>query len=517
VEKLGKWARRRPAAAALVVVSRLSALALGIGGLVYNARLRKAVQTAESNERKAEANEKEARRQHDLALGRYRDASDTLERMLGRLDGKRRADAPTLKELRQKFLEDSLAFHQKSIDHQDDPDPVIRLDAAQAYRKTGAIRLELSQPGPAGDCFRQAVALVEGLPAEERERAPSRHLLAVCHTFLAALEPEGEPHLRQAIALCEGVLREAPASSDVQADLARAEHNLGAMYWQLRRPAEAEPHYQRAIDLRTVLVRDQPANRAHRSTLANDYASLAALYMTHGPHEKAGPCYEQAVKLLRPLVEKYPEEWEHALTLSSIYNNWSYMLRNQGKTSEALRLLGQAIDYAKAVLKEEPRHREARDRAFSCHGTRAQLYEHLGRWKEAVADWDRLLELDQSPDRWKRRVLRTLDLARAGEHARAAAEAGALENDPAVSGDGLWTMAIAYARSSKEAGSDSRLAAAERDALAERYAGSAVALLRKLKGMGKFKSIGEAVQLRTEPALQPLRGRPDFQKLLTEK
>jgi tetratricopeptide (TPR) repeat protein len=260
------------------------------------------------------------------------------------------------------------------------------------------------------------------------------------------------------------------------------------------------------------LTRAQPGNRGHQSALAHNYADLAALYMTHGPHEKAGPAYEQSVTLLRPLVEKYPEEWEHALTLSSIYNNWSYLLRNQGQAAEALRLMGQAIGYAESVLKEEPRHSGARDRAFSCHGTRAQLYEHLGRWKEAIRDWDRLLELDESPDRWKRRALRAVDLARVGDHARAAAEAETLEKDPAVSADGLWVLAIVYARSSREARSDSRLAAAEYDSLAERYATRAVALLRKLKGMGMYTKA-----MRTEPALQPLRGRADFQELLKEK
>jgi tetratricopeptide (TPR) repeat protein len=359
---------------------------------------------------------------------------------------------------------------------------------------------------------------VEGLPAEVRERPHNQILLADCHNFLAVVEPaECVSHYRMAVAIYERVLREAPDSFEAQGGLARVEHNLGLVSWSRKQPAEAEAHYRRAIDLGTALLRDQPGDLTHRANLADAYASLAVLYMTAGPKEKAGPAYKEAVKLLRPLVEKYPEEPDYALKLSTIYNNWSYLLGDQGQTEEALRLMGKAIDFAEAVLRVEPRHSQARERAYSAHGTRALLYEHLSRWADAVQDWDRLLELDQSPDRWARRVLRAHDLARAGDHARAAAEAGALAEDPAVSGDALWTLAIAYARSAQAVRSDSRLAPAERDALAESYAGRAVALLRKLHGQGTFKEAGNAEQLRTEPGLQPLRGRADFLKLLSEK
>jgi WD40 repeat protein len=47
VERAWKWARRRPAAAALVVVSALAALALAVGGAVHSARLARAVRLAE--------------------------------------------------------------------------------------------------------------------------------------------------------------------------------------------------------------------------------------------------------------------------------------------------------------------------------------------------------------------------------------------------------------------------------------------------------------------------------------
>ncbi|MCY3022114.1 MAG: protein kinase, partial [Planctomycetota bacterium] len=64
-ERAAKWARRRPAAAALVGVSALALVALVGGGVWYNAQLREALQLAKDNQKKAreETKQKEKERQ----------------------------------------------------------------------------------------------------------------------------------------------------------------------------------------------------------------------------------------------------------------------------------------------------------------------------------------------------------------------------------------------------------------------------------------------------------------------
>jgi hypothetical protein len=108
-----------------------------------------------------------------------------------------------------------------------------------------------------------------------------------------------------------------------------------------------------------------------------------------------------------------------------------------------------------------------------------------------------------------------MNLAAAGEHTRATAEADALTK-PETNGEGLWGLAIIYARSVSAARSDSQLPLAEREALAERYGSRAVALLRKLQAEGYFKDPDHARALRTDPDLNALRDRDDFRKLLEE-
>jgi tetratricopeptide (TPR) repeat protein len=282
-----------------------------------------------------------------------------------------------------------------------------------------------------------------------------------------------------------------------------------------KRPVEAEAHYQRTVEIRAALMRTPPGDARSQARLAETYQNLGELWMHDASRrEEAAAAYAKAESLLRPLVDQHPEAPEYALSLASVYNNWSYILKDTGRPQSALPLLGQAIDLAEAVLRLEPRHMVARYRVYTTHGTRALVHEQLGHYTEAVRDWDRVIELSSEPDRTTQRAIRSGDLARAGEHGRASAEAKALAETPSVSNEILYHLAGVYALADVVARSDERLPSVERAATAERYAAAAIALLSRLKGAGYFQSAERLKELRTDPDLQPLRERAEFQKML---
>jgi tetratricopeptide (TPR) repeat protein len=503
-ERLKKWVRRKPALAALLAVSGLSLAALVAGGLVYNARLRAAVE-------KAEANEAEMRRQ-------YRQAHDTLDRMLGRLGDQRLAEAPRLKELQRSLLEDALAFYQDVLQQADSPDPAVRRDTAVACRRAADIQQALGQFGPAAENYRRAIELVEALPAEERDTPECQILLAGCHqnwgTALGGLgrHEEAERHNQAALDILERLGGARPDDPGVQEELARAEHNRGALFHKTK-PAEAETHYARAVAIRTTLIRDHPEEEGYQAALAEDYQDLGLLYRTAGREAEASTTYAKAEDLLRPLVDRHPAEGKYSLSLVALYVNWSYVLAGAGRSPEALDRLDRAVRLAEAALRKEPQDTTARQRALAAHGARAEIREFVGRFADSVKDWDRVIELGDGPARRSWRGTRARVLVRAGDHARAAAEAGELAALPETTGDGLYFLARIYAQAIGSARNDTRLPSAERERLADRYAAQAVSLLHKLQGQGYFKDAGHAKALRTEEDLQPLRGRVDFRKL----
>jgi hypothetical protein len=147
---------------------------------------------------------------------------------------------------------------------------------------------------------------------------------------------------------------------------------------------------------------------------------------------------------------------------------------------------------------------------------RAQTYQQLGRWADAVLDWERVIELSSAPDRPVMQLSRAKDLARAGEHRRAAAAARALAETPTLSGELRCHLACVYALAIVACRADSRLSQSERDAAVESYGVLAVAVLRRVAAAHYFRDAANVEWLRKEPELDALRSRPDFKRLLTE-
>jgi serine/threonine-protein kinase len=496
-ERLLKWVRRRPALATLLAVSGLSLIVLVAGAIFYNARLQQARQRADRN---------------------YRQAREAVQRMLSRLERRDLAGTPRLKELQRQQLEDALVFYQEVLHGLDSStDPAVRFDVALACEQAGSAQLLLGRLDPAQENLARACQLLATLAAEDPGRPEYRIWLAACHHKLGAAcldqhhNDAAEQHYREALALQERLAAEDPTAPVRQNGLAQAFHNLGTLLQLTRREALALAEYVRAAEIRRRLVQDHPAVAEYRALLAEDCLNLGLAYeQTHRPAE-APPLYREAEALLEPLVREHPERLDDPLSLAGVYNNWSRLLGDRPK--DALAMLNKAVTLAEGVLRQEPQYGAARARTFQSHGRRAQINDALGRTADAVRDWERVVELDTTPQWWVHRVFLAQALARAAEHVRAAAEAKTLEQEPAVTDDGRFELARVYVLSLAPARADPRLSPQEQSVRAEGYAARAVALLRRLHAAGYFKEPGHAELLRTDPDLAPLRGRADFRNL----
>jgi serine/threonine-protein kinase len=514
--RLRKWARRKPALAALTAVCGLLAIALGAGGLVHQSRLRAALAQAEANAEAAQA-------QQARADANYRATQKALTSMVNRLESnKRLAGVPRLQELQRDLLEDALAFYQELLKGEDNPDPAVRLDAADIYVQTGAMQYLLGRREPAEEAFLRADALLETLPDDYRNRPWALNRRAECCSYLADIaaadgrRDDSERYWRMGLALRERLAEAEPGNPVWQNSLAQGHHQLGSFLHLVGRLADAEAHYARAVAIRTRLVADERAHSGYRAALAEDHVNLGQLYDGSRRREEAAKSFAEAVQLLSPLVQAHPERPEYALSLAAACINWGNLLRARGQLADALAKETQAVDLADAVLRQEPQHDPARTWSLSAHGSRALVYEALGRPADAVPDWDRVVELVPETDRPSRRVLRGQALVKAGAHARAAAEAKAVAQTPGLADDFRCAAACIGAQAVQSARADRRLSPAERDAAAEAYGAEAVAQLRRLVAAKYFQKGTNQAVLQLDPSLAPLRSRADFQELLKE-
>src|SRR5262249_53214413 len=183
--------------------------------------------------------------------------------------------------------------------------------------------------------------------------------------------------------------------------------------------------------------------------------------------------------------------------------NFGHLLQEQGQAEASLAWFARAIALLEPLVQQEPRPVTERLFLRNAHWARAQALDKLGRHADAVQDWDRALSLNAVPAGEPGiRSSRAVSLARAGDHARAVAEADALAAAKGATGSALYDLACACALAAAAVQDDAKLQ--------DRYAARAVELLRQAVAKG-FK---DAAHMNKDRDLHALRDRAGFKSLV---
>ena len=171
------------------------------------------------------------------------------------------------------------------------------------------------------------------------------------------------------------------------------------------------------------------------------------------------------------------------------------------------------------MLQSEPNESVRRYDALNHHGSRANLHVSLGRHIEAVADWDKVIELNDDPVyRISCRLMRILELLRTKDYARGVAEALDVSQQQSdsrtLAGADLYNYGCIFALARVAASADSRLDHAERRRLAQSYADTSLEWLKRASGSGFFRIPSNRAHAAQDTDLAAVRSRPEFAKLL---
>jgi serine/threonine-protein kinase len=508
-ERLWMWARRRPALASLVVVSTLALAGLLMGGVVYERRLSTALDRAESQRERADAN--------------YHQAREAMSKMLASASARNRADLPRLQELLREQQEAALAFFLAVAEQADRQDPEVRYDIAQARLEAGILQQSLGRREIGRDNLERAAGLLEELaaafPAERRYRSSQAHALNALGNWHGFTEQAHEYHTR-ALTLLEKLVQDDEATVEDRVSLAVSHHCLGTVAWEQKQWEEAARHSRQAVALRLEVLRERPGDPEILLGLAQTYLLLSNTYQQQKErYAEAQEFHDRADATLEQLIGQDAYDFRSLTSLAALRVNWAYVLAGQGQTEKALADLGKNVALLEKARQQEPDHALVRDMLYRTHGVRAQLLEGAKRYREEVIDRKRVVEvLEPGIEKEYQRLFLAMAYARSGDHANAFAEAealGAAPPHPASEYQQFDHLARVCAIALTALGEDSSLATRDRDAQKERYAAKAVELLAKAR-----EAAGPAEWKRLVPGLlmdrtfQPLRGRPDFQRLL---
>jgi tetratricopeptide (TPR) repeat protein len=486
LERARKSVQRRPAVAGSLAAASLAAVALVVGSLAYESRLRSALSNAHTA-----ADEARARKR--ASDERYRLAREAINLMLRRLDDRGLSQTPHVKELRRRQLEDALVFFRGVLGGVDALDPAARLDVADAYLQSGIAEGQLGRPGPARDNLSRAIELLRRIADADPGRADARFLLADAEKMLAqyvtapGIEDgtgEVERLLEHARTLLEELARREPGAAKYRAELAAVRNNLGNYFWHAKRLDRAEAFYGQTIETCRDLLKapGTPTPVDTRVLMAKSLHNLAVV-VQQGDHKAAAEGhYAEGRRLMLEVLASDPRLDEATFQLGYLDLDLAiYLTYEPGGRERAEAIFNEAIGRVTPLLEREPDLAQARDLLYRLHGALAQSLEKGGLFAGAVTHRARAISLMSNPaDRDHLRFIQALTIARAGDHLRAWDELVSLE--PLLEGrspEYTTHLAEVCAACLDAAGRDASPKADDRDALLRRFGEKGRALLAR--------------------------------------
>jgi serine/threonine protein kinase len=311
-ERALKWARRRPATAALVTVSALAVLTVTLGSLWYNAQLTKAVNQAEANAAQARLEEEAKERERLRATASADKARTAIDRMLRRVATTHLANAPHMDQQRRQLLEDALELLQELLKDRDNSDPQVRRDTAAAFDEAG---------------------LIYGLLGRREQ---------------------SEAAYRQAVTLAEQLTVDFPDTDSYRWQVASSGHNWAQALWELGQTAAAEAACRKALDHHRQLVRAQPDNVIGLNNLGNNLNTLGEMCRWTGARESAVRAYQESLEVWKALPRDHPKAAAFRNQEAFTGTNLASAYLTAGKTGLAEREFQEACTLLEGLNRDHP-------------------------------------------------------------------------------------------------------------------------------------------------------------------
>jgi serine/threonine-protein kinase len=386
----------------------------------------------------------------------------------------------------------------------------FRQELAVSYHKLGTVQMNLGQHKAAEQSFGRALAMQEKLRTEFPDNPLYRQELGLSYNSLGILKYDmgqwraAEAAYRQALAIQVKTVADFPAVADYRHDVVITNHNLGNVLMVMKQHSVAEQAFRQSLEDGEKLVSEFPTVPRYRQELGRGHSGLGILKYSQGQLSAAEPALRRALEIQERLAAEFPKVPGYRQDVAGTSVNLGNVLHAQGRSEDSLPFLAKAIALLETLLGQEPRLFTERVFLRNAHFSRARALEQLGRHPEAVKDWERAVEVNPEPrTNTFFRHLRAQSLARAGQHAKAVAEATALAAAKDVTGTMLYDFARICAMAS---------VATKEAALQEQYAANAVSLLRQAVAQG-YKHIE---RIKNNNDLKVLREREDYKKLLEE-
>jgi eukaryotic-like serine/threonine-protein kinase len=543
VARLTRWCRRQPrlataiglAAASLMLATGLS---FALAWSQYRAASRLRTEQALTLVEKTRAEEN------------FRDAQQAVEDYLMRVSDEtlaKQQDSSEVRQLRKRLLEDALKYYQRFIARQGN-DPRLLANLAYAQASIAGISTEIGSGLESVSEYQQAASIWERIVRDSPTDSHARIELAACLFAVA----EGKAHLglhdesfrafEQSLAILTPFVRANPADSDTQRLLGATLTGYGHEQERVGHTTAALRSFHEAVLILEAPVRSNPSD-AHsyrkfaavrpgrlivvqrQRDLAAAYRGLGVAQQSAGQRAPALHSLEKALTLFRALIRDYPTAIDNNGILATQISTVGLLLDELGQTTAALRYHQEALAIFDTRLRHLSNDAGVKAERADTINWIAALEHKLGRIPDSIRSHEqardviRILVSDHPQVVRYRRALCIGDKGLAGLYRKIGRwdEAIALLDEAQAILEPLartWptfhyhTACCLALRTPPASPSGTSLAVED----SQHYGDRAMAELRQAAAGG----IKPLQDYRTDPNLDPLRGREDFQALLMD-
>jgi tetratricopeptide (TPR) repeat protein len=304
-----------------------------------------------------------ANRDREQAEEDFRTALRAVDRMLVTVGGERLLEVPHMEPVRRQLLEEALSFYEEFL-RERGSNPVVRAEAARAYRWAGTIHHWLGQHAKAEENLGRAIDLFEELVKAVPDKDEYRFQLAACHfdrgllSYTTGRYPEAEEDYRRSVALWEALIGELPERPRRRSELARTLNQLGLVLAETSRYAEAEQTYRRALELweKLAVKPGLPDDRCGRASALYKLGLVLKYTSYQDPRrmKQAEDATRRSVDLLRKLVKDQPGKPYYRWELGISLNNWASLLWNVNRLKEAEQAYREALAHNQGLAADFP-------------------------------------------------------------------------------------------------------------------------------------------------------------------
>jgi hypothetical protein len=416
-EHVVKWARRRPAVAALLACLAVTIMFAFFGMLLLwrhaEGERQSAVEARDQTEQqrlaavKARDDADKQRVRADKNLEKAFAAGDAL---LTRVSQEKLLQVPRMELVRRDLLNKAKTFFE-SFTATEGSAPMVRYQAALANQRLGSIEEQLGQYDASHFAFARATDLLEGLLKDEPARREYRVGLARTRSEHGAVQQardqqagEADSEYRKAIALYEGLRSDFPLDPDHRSHLANLWQKLGILYagypslgdsdsaskrgLEVReklykeygdrdyafayasalhdyaitlppaRQKDALDYLNQALELADTLTSAAPNTPAYIYLRASVLTSLAAQYQSQD-RARAKKIDREVASTLEKLVEDFPNTVDYRQGLATALTNLSLLLAADEKgQAAAAKVRNEALLHWRKLVMDAPRRAE---------------------------------------------------------------------------------------------------------------------------------------------------------------